>query len=156
MKETFGLLKPARAFCQMQHRVMQCDDAVRDLTFLHSTDELDRFAACLTLTGGGGTDFRPAFAKIEELRRDGTLRDLQACFTLPMAKAPTLPAPALRDSFSVFGNRHPAARYPALGPCGMVLSRKNFCLTRCPTPGKLTGRRTKRGPARVVIHLICS
>ena len=57
--------------------VMQCDDAVRDLTFLHSTDELDRFAACLTLTGGGGTDFRPAFAKIEELRRDGTLRDLQ-------------------------------------------------------------------------------
>ena len=22
---------------------------------------LDRFAACLTLTGGGGTDFRPAF-----------------------------------------------------------------------------------------------
>lgn len=56
---------------------MQCDDAVRDLTFLHSTDELDRFAACLTLTGGGGTDFRPAFAKIEELRRDGTLRDLQ-------------------------------------------------------------------------------
>ena len=42
-----------------------------------STDELDRFAACLTLTGGGGTDFRPAFAKIEELRRDGTLRDLQ-------------------------------------------------------------------------------
>ena len=78
MKETFGLLKTGESFfAKCNIAVMQCDDAVRDLTFLHSTDELDRFAACLTLTGGGGTDFRPAFAKIEELRRDGTLRDLQ-------------------------------------------------------------------------------
>jgi predicted metal-dependent peptidase len=78
LKETFGLLKTGESFfAKCNIAVMQCDDAVRDLTFLHSTDELDRFAACLTLTGGGGTDFRPAFAKIEELRRDGTLRDLQ-------------------------------------------------------------------------------
>ena len=78
LKETFGLLKTGESFfAKCNIAVRQCDDAVRDLTFLHSTDELDRFAACLTLTGGGGTDFRPAFAKIEELRRDGTLRDLQ-------------------------------------------------------------------------------
>ena len=78
LKETFGLLKTGESFfAKCNIAVMQCDDAVRDLTFLHSTDELDRFAACLTLTGGGGTDFRPAFAKIEQLRRDGTLRDLQ-------------------------------------------------------------------------------
>ena len=78
LKETFGLLKTGESFfAKCNIAVMQCDDAVRDLTFLHSTDELDRFAACLTLTGGGGTDFRPAFAKIEGLRRDGTLRDLQ-------------------------------------------------------------------------------
>lgn len=81
---------------------MQCDDAVRDLTFLHSTDELDRFAACLTLTGGGGTDFRPAFAKIEELRRDGTCGICRACFTLPMAKAPTLPGARLTRQLFCF------------------------------------------------------
>ena len=31
----------------------------------------------VSLVGGGGTDFRPAFARIEELRQDGALRDLQ-------------------------------------------------------------------------------
>ena len=78
MKETFGLLKTGESFfAKCNIAVMQCDDAVRDLTFLHSTDELDRFAACLTLTGGGGTDFRPAFARIAQLRQDGVLRDLQ-------------------------------------------------------------------------------
>ena len=92
LKETFGLLKTGESFfAKCNIAVMQCDDAVRDLTFLHSTDELDRFAACLTLTGGGGTDFRPAFAKIEELRRDGTLRDLQGVlyFTYGKGTYPT-------------------------------------------------------------------
>ena len=50
LKETFGLLKTGESFfAKCNIAVMQCDDAVRDLTFLHSTDELDRFAACLTL-----------------------------------------------------------------------------------------------------------
>ena len=89
LKETFGLLKTGESFfAKCNIAVMQCDDAVRDLTFLHSTDELDRFAACLTLTGGGGTDFRPAFAKIEELRRDGTLRDLQGVLYFTDGKGP--------------------------------------------------------------------
>ena len=53
LKETFGLLKTGESFfAKCNIAVMQCDDAVRDLTFLHSTDELDRFAARLTLTGG--------------------------------------------------------------------------------------------------------
>ena len=29
------------------------------------------------MVGGGGTDFRPAFARIAQLRQDGALRDLQ-------------------------------------------------------------------------------
>ena len=56
---------------------MQCDDAVRELTFLHSTEEWERYAAALTLHGGGGTDFRPAFARIAGLQKEGTLRELQ-------------------------------------------------------------------------------
>ena len=47
LKETFGLLKTGESFfAKCNIAVMQCDDAVRDLTFLHSTDELDRFAVC--------------------------------------------------------------------------------------------------------------
>ena len=40
-------------------------------------DALDRYTAQFTLVGGGGTDFRPAFARIAQLRQDGALRDLQ-------------------------------------------------------------------------------
>ena len=99
LKETFGLLKRRELFAKCNIAVMQCDDAVRDLTFLHSTDELDRFAACLTLTGGGGTDFRPAFAKIEELRRDGTLRDLQGVLYFTDGKGTYYQRPPYETAF---------------------------------------------------------
>ena len=118
LKETFGLLKTGESlFAKCNIAVMQCDDAVRDLTFLHSTDELDRFAACLTLTGGGGTDFRPAFAKIEELRRDGTLRDLQGVlyFTDGKGTYPTRRPP--RDNFFCFETGTPRRPIPRPGPC---------------------------------------
>lgn len=119
MKETFGLLKTGESFfAKCNIAVMQCDDAVRDLTFLHSTDELDRFAACLTLTGGGGTDFRPAFAKIEELRRDGTLRDLQGVlyFTDGKGTYPTRRPPY--ETAFLFWKPAPRRPIPRPGPCG--------------------------------------
>lgn len=119
MKETFGLLKTGESFfAKCNIAVMQCDDAVRDLTFLHSTDELDRFAACLTLTGGGGTDFRLAFAKIEELRRDGTLRDLQGVlyFTDGKGTYPTRRPPY--ETAFLFLKPAPRRPIPRPGPCG--------------------------------------
>ena len=78
LKETFGLLKTADTFfhhCNIV--VLQADDAVQDVSVLTDLDALDRYAASLHLKGGGGTDFRPAFAHIEQLCRDGVLRDLQ-------------------------------------------------------------------------------
>ena len=38
---------------------------------------MDRYTESFTLVGGGGTDFRPAFARIEQLRAEGPLRDMQ-------------------------------------------------------------------------------
>ena len=40
-------------------------------------DELIHAMNHFELRGGGGTDFRPAFARIAQLRQDGALRDLQ-------------------------------------------------------------------------------
>ena len=78
LKETFTLLKSQDSFFrQCRILVLQADNAIQDETWLTDLDALDRYTARFTLHGGGGTDFRPAFAKIEELRRDGTLRDLQ-------------------------------------------------------------------------------
>ena len=78
LRETFSLLRTnGRFFDRCNVVIMQCDDDVRDVAVLHSADDLDRYAASVTLVGGGGTDFRPAFAKIEAMQQQGLLRDLQ-------------------------------------------------------------------------------
>lgn len=78
LKETFGLLQSGGSFFrQCRILVMQCDDAVRSEDWLHDLDELERYAARLTLTGGGGTDFRPAFTRIARLQSEGKLASLQ-------------------------------------------------------------------------------
>ena len=78
LKETFTLLKSQDSFFrQCRILVMQADNAVRDEVWLNDLDALDRYTAQFTLVGGGGTDFRPAFARIAQLRQDGVLRDLQ-------------------------------------------------------------------------------
>ena len=78
LKETFTLLKSQDSFFrQCRILVMQADNAVRDEVWLNDLDALDRYTAQFTLVGGGGTDFRPAVARIAQLRQDGVLRDLQ-------------------------------------------------------------------------------
>lgn len=99
LKETFSLLKTGDSFfSRCNVLVMQCDDAVRDVTALTDLEALDRYAAGLQLVGGGGTDFRPAFEKIEALRRDGTLRDLQGVLYFTDGKGTY---PAKRPPFEV-------------------------------------------------------
>lgn len=78
LRETFGVLRAQESFfrhCRVW--VLQCDDAVRDEVQLTDLEALDRFCAGFTVRGGGGTDFRPAFARIEALRESGRLRDLR-------------------------------------------------------------------------------
>lgn len=78
LRETFTLLTSQDSFfrhCRIL--VMQADNAVRDETWLHDLEALDRYTEQFTLVGGGGTDFRPAFARIEQLRAEGPLRDMQ-------------------------------------------------------------------------------
>ena len=78
LKETFTLLTGYDSFfAKCRILVMQADDAVRDEVWLTDLEALDRYADRFTLVGGGGTDFRPAFARIEALRQAGTLRNLQ-------------------------------------------------------------------------------
>lgn len=78
LKETFTLLKSGESFfrrCRVL--VLQCDDAVRDEAWLTDLDALDRYTGQMTLTGGGGTDFRPAFARVADLLQQGAFADLQ-------------------------------------------------------------------------------
>lgn len=114
LRETFGLLKTTGSFfsrCNIV--VMQCDDAVRDITFLTDTETLERYAASLTLNGGGGTDFRPAFARIDELQKEGRLRDLQGVLYFTDGKG-TFPArpPAYQTAFLFLEDGSPPPEVP--------------------------------------------
>ena len=114
LRETFGLLKTSGSFFSRYNIVvMQCDDAVRDITFLTDTETLERYAASLTLNGGGGTDFRPAFARIDELQKEGRLRDLQGVlyFTDGKGTFPVRP-PAYQTAFLFLEDGSPPPEVP--------------------------------------------
>jgi predicted metal-dependent peptidase len=50
--------------------IIQCDDSVKADKKITSQEELKEYMDNLELHGEGGTDFRPAFAYVEELMRN--------------------------------------------------------------------------------------
>lgn len=78
LKETFGLLAESECFFGRCHiRILQCDDAVRMDEKITDRTELERLLQRFTLVGGGGTDFRPAFSYVNELRESGEFQNLR-------------------------------------------------------------------------------
>lgn len=115
LRETFTLLKSQDSFFrQCRILVMQADNAVREETWLYDLEALDRYTEAFTLVGGGGTDFRPAFARIEELRAEGPLRDMQGVLYFTDGKG-TYPArrPPFDVAFLFLENGEPPPEVPA-------------------------------------------
>ena len=130
LRETFTLLKSQDSFFrQCRILVMQADNAVRDESWLNDLDALDRYAEHFTLVGGGGTDFRPALARIEALRAEGPLRDIQGVLYFTDGKGVY---PARRPPFDVaFLFLENGAPPPEVPPWAMrlVLQPEEFATT---------------------------
>ena len=78
LNETASILLSRETFFRkIDIHVIACDDQVQDDTRIRSTEEMRRYADGFTLKGGYGTDFRPAFAYVEELRRKRILTHLK-------------------------------------------------------------------------------
>ena len=60
LSETESFFKTA------QIHILQCDERVQKDTQIRSGEELLSYMEHFELKGGGGTDFRPAFAYVEE------------------------------------------------------------------------------------------
>lgn len=58
--------------------LIQCDSFVQDVTMIHSPKEWEAYRETITIKGRGGTDFRPVFQKVEELREQHVFRNLKA------------------------------------------------------------------------------
>lgn len=57
-------------------RILQCDNRVRSDVVISGEQSMAKYFADFRLIGGGGTDFRPAFAHVDALVEQGELQNL--------------------------------------------------------------------------------
>lgn len=71
LEETYAILSENESFFRKVNiHIIQCDDQVQTDQRITNEKELKAYMDKLDLTGEGGTDFRPAFAYVEELMKD--------------------------------------------------------------------------------------
>lgn len=77
LRETATILNQSNSFFKDSViRILQCDDTVRKDTVIRAETELAHFLENFEIVGGGSTDFRPAFAYVNELREQGMCKNL--------------------------------------------------------------------------------
>ena len=78
LEETRGILEQERLFFRrFCLHIIQCDNQIQKDDCIRSREEFENYLENLTIRGGGGTDFRPAFERIVELKRTGELSALR-------------------------------------------------------------------------------
>ena len=78
LEETYSILRSTATFTRRVNiRILQCDDQVRRDDRIASLDELRSYMDRFQLSGGGATDFRPVFERVDRLREAGVLPQLR-------------------------------------------------------------------------------
>ncbi|WP_283682974.1 vWA domain-containing protein [Parablautia sp. Marseille-Q6255] len=68
LEETYSVLSESEGFARKIHvHILQCDDQVQEDVLVTSREEMREYLEHFTVRGFGGTDFRPAFARVQEL-----------------------------------------------------------------------------------------
>ncbi len=95
LTKTYNILKES-VFAEdgLDVRIIQCDAAIQNETIIHNDRDLEDYINDLKVYGRGGTDFRPVFEHIEEVRNNGELKNLRGLlyFTDGMGTYPKHPA----------------------------------------------------------------
>ena len=71
------LMRHDQFFRRMDLHLMQCDAVLQSDVAIHCREDWERYRRDLVVRGRGGTDFRPVFRRVEELRARGELKDLK-------------------------------------------------------------------------------
>lgn len=78
MEETYGILSDQENFFRkMKVYLIQCDCFIQDAVCVTCEEEWKSYMERLVIHGRSGTDFRPVFQYVEELRQKKELRDLK-------------------------------------------------------------------------------
>lgn len=68
LEQTYSVLSESDSFFRKIHiHILQCDDQVQEDVVITSHEELEQYMRHFVIRGFGGTDFRPAFAYVQEL-----------------------------------------------------------------------------------------
>lgn len=113
LNKTYNLLCQNECFSdQSVLHIIQCDAAVQGDVRIDSLEHLEAYISGMTLRGGGGTDFRPVFAYVDQLCAQGELKRLGGLiyFTDGYGVFPVQP-PAYKTAF-VFVEREDDVRVP--------------------------------------------
>ena len=78
LEETFQIICQRDSFFHKSHiRILQCDNRVQSDTIIHNEEDIRKLLQNFSLIGGGGTDFRPAFAYVDQLLSEGAFHHLK-------------------------------------------------------------------------------
>lgn len=78
LEETYTILMEQNTFFQKVNiHIIQCDETVQSDVKINNQEELKNYMEKLDLYGEGGTDFRPAFAYVQQLLDKGEFENLK-------------------------------------------------------------------------------
>ena len=78
VQRTYDILRQQTSFGnRINVHLVQCDNRVRSATKVTSLAQLEGYADSFWVSGGGGTDFKPVFAYVDELVEAGEFSDLR-------------------------------------------------------------------------------
>ena len=64
-------------FSKINLHIIQCDAKIQEDVRITSQAEMEEYIGSMELKGFGGTDFRPVFARVDELVASGELKNLK-------------------------------------------------------------------------------
>lgn len=78
LNETAQILESTETFFhKVNIHLIECDDQVQNDVVITSLRDMEKYSKGFSVKGGYGTDFRPAFNYVEELRRRGEIENLK-------------------------------------------------------------------------------
>lgn len=78
VQKTYNILKSTESFfTKINLHIIQCDAQIQEDAKITSQEEFDAYLREMKIRGLGGTDFRPVFQYVEQLRRAKEFRNLR-------------------------------------------------------------------------------
>lgn len=78
LEETYSILmETEQYFEKVNIHILQCDDQIREDTLVTNPKQMEKYQQQFEIKGYGGTDFRPVFSYVEQLKKDKKLQDLK-------------------------------------------------------------------------------